>query len=126
MALFKVQSFYMKAITMIAVTAMLMASVMGEDSLNDFSGGVYDSGNAVFSGGKGLAITSNGLLVKVGILTLTPKGCYSSCGDVSYGNGEIVTKSKFLYYGNKGTKVQDGNYYSGTAGSTYIYDSGSE
>jgi hypothetical protein len=116
----------MKAITMIAVTAMLMASVMGEDELDDFSGGVYDSGNAVFSGGKGLAITSNGLLVKVGILTLTPKGCYSSCGNVSYGNGEIVTKSGFLHFGNKGTKVQDGNYYSGTAGSTYIYDSDTE
>jgi hypothetical protein len=116
----------MKAITTITLMAMLVASGLAEDELDEFSGGVYNSGNAVFSGGKGLAITSNGLLVKVGILTLTPKGCYSSCGDVSYGNGEIVTKSGFLHYGNKGTKVQVGNYYSGTAGSTYIYDSDTE
>ena len=111
---------------MIAVTAMLMASVMAEDSLDEFSGGVYNSGNAVFSGGRGLAITSNGLLVKVGILTLTPNGCYSSCGDVYYGNGEITTKSGFLYYGSNGTKVQVGNYYSGTAGSTYVFENESE
>ena len=116
----------MKAITTITLMAMLMASGMADDELDEFSGGVYNSGNAVFSGGKGLAITSNGLLVKVGILTLTPKGCYSSCGDVSYGNGEIVTKSGFLHYGSNGTKVQDGKYYSGTAGSTYIYDSDTE
>jgi len=122
MALFKVQSFYMKAITMIAVTAMLMASVMGED----FDGGVYDSGSAVFSGGKGLSITSNGLIVDVGILKLTPNGCYSSCGDVYYGNSEIVTKTGYLYYGSNGTKVQVGDYYSGTAGSTYVYEDESE
>jgi len=112
----------MKAITMFVVTAMLMASVMA----NDFDGGVYDSGEAVFSGGKGLSITSNGLIVNVGILKLTPNGCYSSCGDVYYGNNEIVTKTGYLYYGSNGTKVQVGNYYSGTAGSTYVFEDESE
>ena len=112
----------MKAITMIVVTAMLMASVMAED----FAGGVYDSGTAVFSGGKGLAITSNGLLVDNGILKQTPNGCYSSCGDVYYGGNEIVTKSGYLFYGSNGTKVQCGQYYSGTAGSTYVFEDDSE
>ena len=112
----------MKAITMIALTAMLMASGLADD----FAGGVYDSGTAVFSGGKGLAITSNGLIVDNGILKQTPNGCYSSCGDVYYGNGEIVTKSGFLFYGSNGTKVQVGQYYSGTAGSTYVFEDDSE
>lgn len=102
--------------------AVLVAPVMGED-LNDFAGGAYDSGSAVFSGGRGVAITQNGLLVDDGILKFTPKGLYASCGNVYYGNGEIVTKTGFLFYGSNGTKVQDGSYYSGTAGSTYIYES---
>jgi hypothetical protein len=112
----------MKAITMITLTAMLMASGMADD----FDGGVYDSGYAVFSGGKGLAITSNGLIVDNGILKQTPNGCYSSCGDVYYGGNEIVTKSGYLYYGSNGTKVQVGEYYSGTAGSTYVFENDSE
>jgi hypothetical protein len=112
----------MKAIIMIVVTAMLIASVMADD----FDGGVYDSGYAVFSGGKGLAITSNGLIVNDGILKLTPNGCYSSCGDVYYGGNEIVTKTGYLYYGSNGTKVQVGDYYSGTAGSTYVFENDPE
>ena len=112
----------MKAIITITLTAMLMASVMAED----FAGGVYDSGTAVFSGGKGLAITSNGLIVDNGILKQTPNGCYSSCGDVYYGGNEIVTKSGYLFYGSNGTKVQVGQYYSGTAGSTYVFEDDSE
>ena len=112
----------MKAITMITLTAMLMASGWADD----FAGGVYDSGTAVFSGGKGLAITSNGLIVDNGILKQTPNGCYSSCGDVYYGGNEIVTKSGYLFYGSNGTKVQVGQYYSGTAGSTYVFEDDSE
>ena len=87
----------MKAIITITLTAMLMASVMA-DELDDVSGGVYDSGSAVFSGGKGLAITQHGLLVEDGILTLTPKGIIARCGDVYYGNGQIMTKSNFLLW----------------------------
>ena len=108
----------MKAITTITLMAMLMASGMADD---DVSGGVYDSGSAVFSGGKGLAITQHGLLVEDGILTLTPKGIISRCGDFYYGNGQITTKSGYLFYGSQGIKVQDGNYYSGKSGSTYIF-----
>jgi hypothetical protein len=126
MALFKVETIYMKAITMFVVTAMLMASVMGEDELDDVSGGVYDSGSAVFSGGKGLAITQHGLLVEDGILTLTTKGTIARCGDIYYGNGQIMTKSNFLFYGSQGVKVQDGNYYSGKSGSTYIFSNNDE
>jgi len=110
----------MKAIITMTLTAMLMASGMAEE-LDDVSGGVYDSGSAVFSGGKGLAITQNGLLVEDDILTLTPKGIISRCGDFYYGNGQITTKSGYLFYGSQGIKVQDGNYYSGKSGSTYIF-----
>ena len=105
--------------------AVFVTQVMAED-LNEFAGGVYDSGSAVFSGGKGVAITQNGLAVDDGILKLTPNGCYSSCGNVYYGNGQIVTKSGYLFFGSNGTKVQVGNYYSGTAGSTYIFESDPE
>jgi hypothetical protein len=112
----------MKAITTITLMAMLMASV----NADDFDGGVYDSGYAVFSGGKGLAITSNGLIVDNGILKQTPNGCYSSCGDVYYGGNEIVTKTGYFYYGSNGTKVQVGEYYSGTAGSTYVFENDPE
>ena len=115
----------MKAIITITLTAMLMASVMA-DELDDVSGGVYDSGSAVFSGGKGLAITQHGLLVEDGILTLTPKGIIARCGDVYYGNGQIMTKSNFLFYGSQGMKVQDGNYYAGKSGSTYIFSNNEE
>ena len=117
--LFVLESFYMKTII---ILLMMVAGVWADD----FAGGVYDSGTAVFSGGKGLAITSNGLIVDNGILKQTPNGCYSSCGDVYYGNGEIVTKSGFLFYGSNGTKVQVGEYYSGTAGSTYVFENDSE
>lgn len=102
--------------------AVLVAPVMAED-LDEFAGGVYNSGSAVFSGGRGVAITQNGLAVDSGILKLTPSGCYSSCGNVYYGNGEIVTKTGYLFYGSNGTKIQNGNYYSGTAGSTYLFES---
>ena len=111
----------MKA-TLILVTALLMAGVRADD----FAGGAYNSGYAVFSGGKGLAITSNGLIVDDGILKLTPSGCYSSCGNVYYGADEIVTKTGYLYYGSEGAKVQVGNYYSGTAGSTYVFEDDEE
>jgi len=111
------ESFYMKTI----IILLMMVAGVWADELDDVSGGVYDSGSAVFSGGKGLAITQHGLLVEDGILTLTPKGTIARCGDVYYGNGQIMTKSNFLFYGSQGMKVQDGNYYAGKSGSTYIF-----
>ena len=110
---------YMKTI----IILLMMAGVVVAQDLDAVSGGVYDSGSAVFSGGKGLAITQNGLLAEVGILTLTPSGTIARCGNFYYGNGQIATKSGFLFYGSQGTKVQVGNYYSGTSGSTYIFSS---
>lgn len=101
----------------------MMAGAVWADDLDNVSGGVYDSGSAVFSGGKGLAITQEGLLAQQGILTLTPKGPIARCGDFYFGNGQIATKSGFLFFGSQGMKVQNGNYYAGKAGSTYIFSS---
>ena len=55
----------MKAI--LFLMAVLVAPVWAGD-LDEFVGTTYDSGNAVFSGGKGMAITRNGLVVQDGDL----------------------------------------------------------
>jgi len=113
----------MKAI--LIAMAVLVAPVMAED-LNEFVGTTYNFGNAVFSGGRGVAITQNGLVVKSGCLFLITKGLYASCRNVYYGNGKLTTTDGFLSYGTDGNmRVRDGNYYSGSSGQTYIYESNS-
>ena len=120
-----VETFYMKAI--LIAMAVLVAPVMGED-LNEFVGTTYNSGNAVFSGGRGVAITQNGLVVKSGCLFLTTQGIYASCGNMYYGNGNLTVVDEDISYGTAGNmRVNDGNYYAGSNGQTYIYESdGSE
>ena len=105
--------------------AVLVAPVMADD-LNEFVGTTYNSGNAVFSGGRGVAITQNGLVVKSGSLFLTTTGLYASCRNLYYGNGKLTATDGLLSYGTDGNmKVRDGNYYSGSKGQTYIYESNS-
>jgi hypothetical protein len=107
--------------------AVLVAPVMAQD-LDDFVGTTYPSGNAVFSGGRGVAITQNGLVVKSGSLFLTTTGLYASCGNLYYGNGNLTVVDRDISYGTAGNmRVRDGSYYAGNNGQTYIYDSdGSE
>jgi len=111
----------MKAI--LFLMAVLVAPVMGQD-LNEFVGTTYPSGNAVFSGGRGVAITQNGLVVKSGPLFLTTTGLYASCGNMYYGNGKLTVVDGDFSYGTAGNmRVRDGNYYAGNNGQTYIYES---
>ena len=107
--------------------ALLVAGVHGQD-LNEFVGTTYPSGNAVFSGGRGVAITQNGLVVKSGSLFITPNGLYASCGNMYYGNGNLTVVDKSFSYGTAGNlRTQVGNYFAGNNGQTYIYESdGSE
>lgn len=107
--------------------AVLVAPVWAQD-LNEFVGTTYPSGNAVFSGGRGVAITQNGLVVRSGPLFLTTTGLYASCGNLYYGNGNLTVVDRDISYGTAGNmRVKDGNYYAGNNGQTYIYDSdGSE
>ena len=103
--------------------AVLVAPGMGED-LDEFVGTTYPSGNAVFSGGKGVAITRNGLVVQNGDLFITPKGLYAKCGNMYYGNGKLTIVDGDYSYSNDGTsRVRVGNYFAGNNGQTYIYDS---
>jgi hypothetical protein len=103
--------------------AMLVASAMADD-LDEFVGTTYPSGNAVFSGGRGVAITRNGLVVKNGPLFITPKGLYGSCGNMYYGNGNLTVVDGSFSYGPAGTmRTQVGTYFAGNNGQTYIYES---
>ncbi|NBW17071.1 MAG: hypothetical protein EBR82_54750 [Caulobacteraceae bacterium] len=111
----------MKAI--LFLTAVLVAPVMAGD-LDEFVGTTYDSGNAVFGGGRGVAITQNGLVVKNGTLFITPHGLYSSCGNMYYGNGKLTVVDGYFSYSNDGTsRTRVGNYFAGNKGQTYIYES---
>jgi len=107
--------------------AVLVAPVMGED-LDEFVGTTYPSGNAVFSGGRGVAITRNGLVVQNGPLFITPRGLYGSCGNMYYGNGKLTVIDGDFSYSNDATlRTRVGNYFAGNNGQTYIYESdGSE
>ena len=107
---------------------MLMASVMAEDEANlaDFTGTTYNSGSASFVT-KGMAITQNGLVVKTGPLFLTPRGLYASCGNLYYGNGQITVVDRGISYGTAGNlRVNNGGYYGGGNGQTYVYGDESE
>ena len=101
--------------------ALLVAGVYGQD-LNEFAGTTYPSGNAVFSGGRGVAITQNGLVVQSGFLFITPRGLYASCGNMYYGNGNLTVVDRGFSYGTAGNlRAQVGNYFAGNNGQTYIY-----
>jgi len=103
--------------------ALLVAGVHGQD-LDEFVGTTYPSGNAVFIGGRGVAITRGGLVVQNGPLFITPRGLYSSCGNMYYGNGNLTVVDGSFSYGTAGNlRTQVGNYFAGNNGQTYIYES---
>jgi hypothetical protein len=120
MALFKVQSFYMKAITMIAVTAMLMASVMGEDDdgdAADFVGAVLKRNG--FSCGKGCVISENGGMAyssSSGRSIISTEGFYFKSGRSVVGKDEtFISKSGNFFYGTSATIKAGSAYMNGDA-----------
>jgi hypothetical protein len=120
MALFKVQSFYMKAITMIAVTAMLMASVMGEDEDDDaadFVGAVLKRNG--FSCGRGCVISENGGMAyssSSGRSIISTEGFYFKSGRSVVGKDEtFISKSGNFFYGTSATIKAGSAYMNGDA-----------
>jgi hypothetical protein len=120
MALFKVQSFYMKAITMIAVTAMLMASVMGEDDdgdAADFVGAVLKRNG--FSCGRGCVISENGGMAyssSSGRSIISTEGFYFKSGRSVVGKDEtFISKSGNFFYGTSATIKAGSAYMNGDA-----------
>jgi len=120
MALIKVQSFYMKAITMIAVTAMLMASVMGEDDdgdAADFVGAVLKRNG--FSCGRGCVISENGGMAyssSSGRSIISTEGFYFKSGRSVVGKDEtFISKSGNFFYGTSATIKAGSAYMNGDA-----------
>jgi hypothetical protein len=120
MALFKIQSFYMKAITMIAVTAMLMASVMGEDDdgdAADFVGAVLKRNG--FSCGRGCVISENGGMAyssSSGRSIISTEGFYFKSGRSIVGKDEtFISKSRNFFYGTSATIKAGSAYMNGDA-----------
>jgi len=111
----------MKAVIMIAVTAMLMASVMGEDEdegvgIGDFAGGVL--GKSAIITGRNTAVTSDGKFIcSNGRGFATSDGYYGSNGNQVFGNGKLVVKSKSFFYGSSSSWKNGNSYYDGKKGS---------
>jgi hypothetical protein len=103
----------MKAITMITLTAMLMASVMAEEddevSIGDFAGGVL--GKSAIITGRNTAVTSDGKFIcSNGRGFATSGGYYGANGKQVFGNGKLVVKSGSFFYGSS-SSWKNGNYY---------------
>jgi hypothetical protein len=120
MALIRVESFYMKAITMIAVTAMLMASVMGEDDdgdAADFVGAVLKRNG--FSCGRGCVISENGGMAyssSSGRSIISTEGFYFKSGRSVVGKDEtFISKSGNFFYGTSATIKAGSAYMNGDA-----------
>jgi hypothetical protein len=120
MGLFKVESFYMKAITMIAVTAMLIASVMAEDEdgdAADFVGAVLKRNG--FSCGRGCVISENGGMAyssSSGRSIISTEGFYFKSGRSVVGKDEtFISKSGNFFYGTSATIKAGSAYMNGDA-----------
>ena len=91
----------MKAITMFVVTAMLMASVMGEDEgrseMNNFIGGVY-RGEGSFAMTRNVANGSSGSIIRSGNTFFTPEGVCRKVGNtyLCYDGVVVATGKSFV------------------------------
>jgi hypothetical protein len=120
MALFGVETFYMKAITTIVVTAMLMASVMAEDDdgdAADFVGAVLKRNG--FSCGRGCVISENGGMAyssSSGRSIISTEGFYFKSGRSVVGKDEtFISKSGNFFYGTSATIKAGSAYMNGDA-----------
>ena len=119
----------MKAITPIAVMAMLMASVMGEDDeteMNDFIGGVYRGGGNVHRAGN-VIMTEDGLIFKSGSRFIYQDGrvCQHVGSTYIREDNSVVVRAGNAFVSNDGLTEKVASCYIGpvnsfTAGSTTV------
>ena len=118
----------MKAITMFVVTAMLMASVMGEDEgrseMNNFIGGVY-RGEGSFAMTRNVANGSSGSIIRSGNTFFTPEGVCRKVGNtyLCYDGVVVSTGKSFVGYDHfvaKSGNTYVGDYTSVGTGSTIL------
>jgi hypothetical protein len=104
----------MKAITMITLTAMLMASVMAEDEteMNDFVGGVYDRGGISATAGN-VAVGTQGAIIKAGDTYFTPNGVYVKAGDSYVSANRTVVRAGDSFVGYNTSQVKADNVFVG-------------
>jgi len=110
----------MKAIIMFVVTAMLMASVMGEDDdgdAADFVGAVLKRNG--FSCGRGCVISENGGMAyssSSGRSIISTEGFYFKSGRSVVGKDEtFISKSGNFFYGTSATIKAGSAYMNGDA-----------
>jgi len=110
----------MKAITMIVVTAMLMASGWAEDDdgdAADFVGAVLKRNG--FSCGRGCVISENGGMAyssSSGKSIISTEGFYYKSGSSVVGKDEtFISKSRNFFYGTSATIKAGSAYMNGDA-----------
>ena len=107
----------MKAITMITLTAMLMASVMAEEDeggseMNNFIGGVY-RGEGSFAMTKNVANGSSGSIIRSGNTFFTPEGVCRKVGNTYLCNDGVVVSTGKSFVGYDHFVAKAGNTYVG-------------
>jgi hypothetical protein len=109
----------MKAITMITLTAMLMASVMAEEDdggrseMSNFIGGVY-KGNGSFAMTRNVANGPSGSIIRSGNTFFTPEGVYRKVGNTYLCNDGVVVSTGKSFVGY--------DHFVARAGSTFVGD----
>ena len=113
----------MKAIIMITLTAMLMASgFAGEDDgeMEAFVGGVYgEKGFAVIID-KDTALVNGKLILRNGDVYTTPKGTYTDNHGVYSGPKGITTRNGDIFAGSTGIRYGSGDVFFGSGGATIV------
>ena len=102
----------MKAITMITLTAILMASVMADDEMNDFVGGVYD-GSGIRATAGNVAVGTQGAIIKAGDTYFTPTGVYVKAGDSYVSANRTVVRAVDSFVGYNTSQVKADNVFVG-------------
>lgn len=106
----------MKAITMITLTAMLMASVMAEDGMDDFMGGVYER-PGIYAKTSNVAV-GDGIVIKCGDTFFTDEGICRKAGSFYFNEKDIVLSTGSSFISENNFTAKAGNVCVGTGGVT--------
>ena len=104
----------MKAITMITLMAMLMASGWAEEEteMNDFVGGVYD-GSGISATAENVAVGTQGAIIKAGDTYFTQNGVYVKAGDSYVSANRTVVRAGDSFVGYNASQVKADNVFVG-------------